>query len=249
MTVAKVEEIARLIEEAVLSGELAPGTELPQRQLSEALGVSRTPVREALRQVAARGFLSLDGKRGARVRFPSHEELKEAYLVRAELEELAARLAAENITRAQLKALRAAERRVAQLTKSFRKATGEHELRGVTVDFGRANLEFHDLILDAAHAPYLKQVTQAVRLNSHVSWSNSPKLDQLYETAIAQHHGIVEAIAAKDLAVGELAKQHILDSLEVVEEMFANVLPPRWPLVGTIVPQRNQGRDRSRIHE
>jgi DNA-binding GntR family transcriptional regulator len=114
---------------------------------------------------------------------------------------------------------------VEKLTIALRNGTGEHELRGLTADYARANRDFHDAILDAAHAPYLKQVTQAVRLRASFAWSTSPRLEQLYQTAVAQHHEIVEAIAARDSKAGELARQHILDSLEVLEEMLANVLP------------------------
>jgi DNA-binding GntR family transcriptional regulator len=221
-----VDEIAEILEEAIISGELAPGTAVPQRQLAEELGVSRTPVREALRQVAARGLVTLEGKRGALVRKPRHEELAESYVIRAELEGLAARLAAERITRTQLKELRAAERRIEELTKAWHRAKGVHEMEGLSTEYARANLDFHDIIYDAAHSPLLKETVQRIRLSSHVIWKTNPELERLFEMVVEQHQGIVEALAERDPNAGELAKQHILDSLLVVEEMFANVLPP-----------------------
>ena len=90
----KADDIAVLIEEAIVSGELEPGSVLRQEQLSERFGVSRTPVREALRRLAALGLVSFVPNRGVRVRTMSHGDLREAFLVRAELEGLVTELAA-----------------------------------------------------------------------------------------------------------------------------------------------------------
>ena len=90
----KADDIALVIEEAIVSGELAPGTVLRQEQLSEQFNVSRTPVREALRRLAALGLVSFVPNRGVRVRTISREELHEAFMVRAELESLATEVAA-----------------------------------------------------------------------------------------------------------------------------------------------------------
>src|SRR5881394_4192528 len=94
----KADDIAVVIEEAIVSGELAPGTVLRQEQLSERFKVSRTPIREALRRLAALGLVSFEPNRGVRVRTLSRDELREAFLVRAELESLATELAAERMT-------------------------------------------------------------------------------------------------------------------------------------------------------
>ena len=79
----KADDIALMIEEAIVSGELAPGTVLRQEQLSEQFNVSRTPVREALRRLAALGLVSFVPNRGVRVRTISRDELHEAFMVRA----------------------------------------------------------------------------------------------------------------------------------------------------------------------
>ena len=105
----KADEIALVIEQAIVSGELLPGTVLRQEQLSERFAVSRTPVREALRRLAALGLVSFEPNRGVRVRTLSPEELREAFLVRAELESLATELAAPRMTETDLDALERAE--------------------------------------------------------------------------------------------------------------------------------------------
>ena len=93
----KADDIALVIEEAIVSGELSPGTVLRQEQLSDQFEVSRTPIREALRKLAALGLVSFEPNRGVRVRTITREELREAFLVRAELESLATEAAAARI--------------------------------------------------------------------------------------------------------------------------------------------------------
>ena len=105
----KADDLALALEEAIVSGEIAPGTVLRQEQLSEQYEVSRTPVREALRRLAALGLVQFVPNRGVRVRTLSREELREAFLVRAELESLATFLAVPRIDDAGLAALDEAE--------------------------------------------------------------------------------------------------------------------------------------------
>src|SRR5262245_64878700 len=116
----KADDIAVVIEEAIVSGELAPGSVLRQEQLSERFDVSRTPVREALRRLSALGLVSFEPNRGVRVRSISAGELREAFLVRAELEALATEVATPKMTPDDLAALDAAERRFGELTLELR---------------------------------------------------------------------------------------------------------------------------------
>src|SRR5215471_13820524 len=116
----KADDIAVLIEEAIVSGELEPGSVLRQEQLSERFGVSRTPVREALRRLAALGLVSFVPNRGVRVRTLSYDELEQAFLVRAELEALVTEIAAAKLTDDALAELGACEQRFARLTKELR---------------------------------------------------------------------------------------------------------------------------------
>src|SRR5881392_455313 len=116
----KAEDIARVLEDEIVAGVISPGVVLRQEHISERFAVSRTPVREALRRVAALGLVSFVPNRGVRVRTLSHEELREAFLVRAELESLVTELAAEKMTTDDLRELEECERRFARLTKELR---------------------------------------------------------------------------------------------------------------------------------
>src|SRR5881296_1452486 len=111
----KADDIALALEDDIVSGRIAPGTVLRQEQLSDRFAVSRTPIREALRRLAALGLVSFVPNRGVRVRTISREELHEAFMVRAELESLATELAATKMTDESLAELDAAEKRFSRL--------------------------------------------------------------------------------------------------------------------------------------
>src|SRR5262249_60388019 len=116
----KADEIALALEEAIVSGELQPGTVLRQEQVSAQYAVSRTPVREALRRLSALGLVSFEPNRGFRVRTLSREEMWEAFLLRAELEALCTGVAAEKMTEEDLAELEAAEKRFARPARAVR---------------------------------------------------------------------------------------------------------------------------------
>src|SRR3970282_1647269 len=105
----KADDIALALEEAIVSGEIPPGSTLRQEHLSEQFQVSRTPVREALRRLAALGLVTFEPNRGVRVRMLSLDEIREAFLVRAELEGLATEIATLKMTDEDLADLARAE--------------------------------------------------------------------------------------------------------------------------------------------
>ena len=105
---ALVDELAQRIQTRVLNGDLPMGTRLRQETLAAEFGVSRTPVREALRKLQASGLVEVQPRRGAVVRGPNAREIREAYEVRAELEGLAAELATTRVRDEELYRLRVA---------------------------------------------------------------------------------------------------------------------------------------------
>src|SRR6187431_2138855 len=117
----KADDIAGILEDEIVGGLIAPGTVLRQEQLSERFEVSRTPIREALRRLAALGLVSFEPNRGVRVRTLAREDLREAFLVRSELESLATELATPRMTDEELAALDAAEARFSALTVELRR--------------------------------------------------------------------------------------------------------------------------------
>jgi DNA-binding GntR family transcriptional regulator len=227
MVGTKADDLAFALEEAIVSGELAPGTVLRQEQLSERYAVSRTPVREALRRLAALGLVSFVPNRGVRVRTLSREELREAFLVRAELESLATELATPRITEDGLAALDEAERRFSELTLELRRRAREGTQDGTLVsNWVRANHSFHDVIYAAADAPFVERLAKSARRSffTHVVWAAGLDIDHLYEQNDLQHRAIREAIAARSAQGARLlAREHVLASGRMLETILDQV--------------------------
>jgi DNA-binding GntR family transcriptional regulator len=226
----KADDIAIVLEEAIVSGEIEPGTVLRQEQLSERYHVSRTPVREALRRLAALGLVSFVPNRGVRVRTLSRDELREAFLVRAELESLATELAVPRMGEAELAALDEAASRFADLTEALRDRTrGDDERRGLTSEWMRANHGFHDVIYAAANAPLVERLAKSARRSffGPAVWRpGGAELDQRYEQNVREHQAIRDAIAAGSAnGARALAREHVLSSgrlLELILEHMSN---------------------------
>jgi DNA-binding GntR family transcriptional regulator len=216
-----VDEVGTRISTAIMVGELPVGTWLRQEALAKRFGVSRQPIREALRQLQATGMVEVFPNRGAVVRGPSPREIVEAYLVRSELEGLAAELATERLTSEILDRLREAE-------SAFRHAA-EEALDSTIGDFvhgdhgwGQANDAFHETILVAADVPVLAETIRSLHktIPRNLTWSaiRSPAL--LAEN-IHQHEAIRGALEAGDASAARRAMTgHIRNSGELIAEWF-----------------------------
>ena len=218
----KADDIARVLEDEIVGGAIAPGTVMRQEQLSERFEVSRTPVREALRRLAALGLVTFEPNRGVRVRSISPGELREAHLVRAELEALATEVATPRMTAADLTALDDAEQRFSELTLELRNQARRGEARdsSLFVEWMQANYAFHDVIYAAAAMPLVERLAKGARrtfIGDRV-WSARAELDELYAKNDLQHRAIREAISAGSAAGARLlAREHVLSSGRLIE--------------------------------
>ncbi|HET7554551.1 MAG TPA: GntR family transcriptional regulator [Gaiellaceae bacterium] len=220
--------MARALEDAIVSGEIAPGSVLRQETLSERFGVSRTPIREALRRLVATGLVSFEPNRGVRVRTISPEELREAFLVRAELEALVTELAVPRFDKARLLALRAAEADFARLTDELLERGREPDERNaLTGEWVRANYRFHDVIYEAAQVPFVEAVAKSARRTFLSRWrAGGPEIDDLYRQNTREHHAIVSAIEARSAGgARSLAHEHVLHSCRLLEVILDHVAP------------------------
>lgn len=223
----KADDIALVIEEAIVSGELEPGTVLRQEQLSEQFRVSRTPVREALRRLAALGLVSFVPNRGVRVRTISREELHEAFLVRAELEGLATEVAARKLTPDDLAELESAETRFAAISQELRALEPGEARRSIMGEWVRANHAFHDVIYRAADLPLVEQLAKSARrsFSGPAVWApGDHSIDGLYARNAEQHRAIRQALAAgSPTGARELAREHVLSSFVLLETILEQV--------------------------
>jgi DNA-binding GntR family transcriptional regulator len=200
-----VDRLATAIQARVLSGAVARGVRLPQEALAAEFGVSRTPVREALRKLHATGLVELVPNRGAIVRGPSAREIREAYVVRAELEGLAAELAAVRISDHDLLRLREAEalfrRSVTSLVARRRRRRREPRWADEST-WVRANDLFHQAILDAAANARLSATIADLHRTfpRDLTWSALDGNSRLLEENVEQHAVILQAIERRDAA-------------------------------------------------
>ncbi len=223
----KADDIALALEEAIVSGEIPPGSVLRQEHLSEQFQVSRTPVREALRRLAALGLVSFEPNRGVRVRMLSRDELREAFLVRAELESLATQIATPKMSAADLVALEEAERRFSRATRELVEMShaGRQDI-ALARRWLLANHAFHDVIYAAAEVPLIERMAKAARRTFLMKpvWATGADLDELYLKNDRQHRAIREAITARSPEGARvLAREHVLSSGRLLEAILGKV--------------------------
>ena len=223
---ALVDEIASAIRQNVATGRYPMGSRLYQEELASKFAVSRTPVREALRQLQAEGLIVVIPRRGAIVRGPSPREILEAYRVRAEIEGLAAELAATWILDDELRTLSETRSLFNDVLDKVSKATHGNEPYDVTEvasAWVEANDLFHELIQAAARNVILRRTIvflhqsiprgltgQALLANGHLLKSN-----------VDEHSGIYEALANRDgKRARELMCDHVIRSGEIAASWF-----------------------------
>ena len=229
-----VDGIASSLQARILSGAIPRGLRLRQEALALEFGVSRTPVREALRKLQASGVVELLPNRGAVVRGPSAREIREAYEVRAELEGLAAELATSRIGDDGLRRLREAEalfrRSVATIVARRQRSSSAHWDDEST--WVRANDLFHQAILDAAGNARLSATIADLHraFPRDLTWAPLSGNSRLLAENVAQHAAVLEAIEQGD--AGEARRrivEHVRSAGELVTRHFERATAATGP--------------------
>jgi DNA-binding GntR family transcriptional regulator len=220
-----VERLAAAIQSRVLSGEIATGVRLRQETLASEFGVSRTPVREALRKLESTGLVTVEPRRGAVVRGPSAREVRDAYAVRAELEGFAAESAVTHIRDEELARLCDAE----QLFRNSIEEVIDDRRRGVErhwsteSEWERANTLFHQVIQQAAGNRQLLLTIAHLHLSfpRDLTWSALSNSTHLLEENIEQHRRVLSAIERRD---GAEARRAMTEHVRSAGELVARLL-------------------------
>jgi DNA-binding GntR family transcriptional regulator len=199
--------IKDVILQRIVSHEYPPGARLVETRIAQELGVSQAPVREALRDLEQLGCVVHEPFRGCSVRAFSAEELLEAFPVRAALEALAARLAAEQMTEDELLLM-------AELLERMRDAAR----RGDAHDQSQANASFHATIVRAARNATLERQWAFLEPYSRTYLTVSqPGLD--LQALSERHVPILDALRARDGdAAAEAMHKHLMDAAELLKE-------------------------------
>lgn len=203
-------EIANRLRQMILEGQLKPGEKVNEKLLTERFGVSRTPLREALKVLASEGLLDLIPHRGAVITRQSEEELAEVFRVLAVLEGLAGELAAENADDAALEEIDALTRR---LRESF-----ERSERPV---YFQINQAIHRAILAAAGNETLQRSHELLAYRVQRARYQANLTPERWRAAVEEHEAIAAALRARDAQqAGSLMKAHLLRKFAAIRNQL-----------------------------
>ncbi|MGI6586306.1 MAG: GntR family transcriptional regulator [Gracilibacteraceae bacterium] len=206
------EVVFDLIRGAIISGMLKPGERLMEVQLAEKMGVSRTPIREAIRKLELEGLVIMIPRKGAYVADLSIKNITDVLEVRAALEGLASGLAAIRMTEEEIKELELVARH-------FEQAMNSNDVEGII----QTDIEFHEKIFKSTRNEKLQQLA-----NSLMEQVQRFRIMYVNKSAksvnlIKEHYKIVEAISKRNRAVAEnIAKIHIQNAEKDMMRMLGN---------------------------
>ncbi|GAA4169581.1 GntR family transcriptional regulator [Gryllotalpicola koreensis] len=214
---ALVDEIAGKIRERIMNGDIPIGAQLRQAELASDFGVSRTPIREALRQLQTGGLIEVVPNRGAVVRVPAPWEVREAYEVRAELEALAAVRAVSRISRQDLARLRTANQQM------YDRSQGSDESQERALASRKENDVFHTTIAEIAANARLARMIEEI--NETFPRNVSAQLlvgdERHREENYQEHLRIIEAIENGDVEAARAeTRAHVVSAGEQLARWY-----------------------------
>ncbi|KON81879.1 GntR family transcriptional regulator [Azoarcus sp. PA01] len=198
---ALYQEVAERLRQRIYSHDLAPGTWVDEQALADDYGISRTPLREALKVLASEGLVTLKPRRGCYVTEISERDLDEIFTVMALLEGQCAHISARKATDADLDRLR-------KIHEKLEKAAGGGDIDG----YFEANQAFHQALQKITDNRWLLQVIEdlrkVIKLSRHHSLFSEGRLEQ----SLAEHRDILAALAERDAERAELLMRTHIDS-------------------------------------
>ena len=206
------QQVCDVLRSRILTNDYEPGFTLREEAIASELDVSRVPVREALRQLAADGLVNLVPRHGAIVSSFSLAEFLDAYRVRESLEVLALRLSIPRLTQRDVDHLR-------ELELGMERCADRDDVEG----FFSLNADFHRFFVDASANSYLQGIHRQLSAQMRRYQSPSLTLRGGLERSMAQHREVLDAVAARDVdaAVSSMS-EHIQAPQRILEEMLAN---------------------------
>ncbi len=204
------QEVAVRLRQRIVEGQLGPGAKLNERELAELLNVSRTPLREAIKMLAAEGLVELLPNRGAVVAQMSAQDVADTFEVIAGLEGQSGELAAQRITEAELAEIRA-------LHFEMMAAYTRRDLP----TYYRLNAQIHTHINAAARNPVLAQTWRTVNARLQALRFRSNFDEAKWKRAVKEHERMVELLAARDAAaLRALLVEHLMHKRDAVLELM-----------------------------
>ena len=198
------------LREAILKGELKPGERLMELQLAAKLGVSRTPIREAIRKLELEGLVLMIPRKGAEVAKISEKSLRDVLEVRRSLEELAIELACQRMSDSDIEDLELAQN-------AFREAV----TAGDAMTIAETDEHYHDIIYNGTGNNRLVQILNNLREQMYRYRVGYLKDENNYPTLMKEHKDIVEGLVRKNKTqVTETMHQHVKNQAVAVKAMI-----------------------------
>ena len=200
------------LREAILKGELKPGERLMELQLAAKLGVSRTPIREAIRMLEQEGLAVTIPRRGAEVAKMTEKDMQDVLQVREALDELAASIACELITEEEMEQLE-------QAAEEFETATNTKDIKRIA----DTDMTFHDIIYHATRNPKLVNILNNLREQMYRYRVEYLKDEQNYPVLLKEHGEILAGFRErnKDMVTDSMRK-HVVNQAAAVKTMIQN---------------------------
>ncbi len=211
------EELTARIREMIFSGELVGGERVPEQKLCDRFGISRTPLREALKVLGNEGLLDLLPNRGARVAVLKPEDVDEIFPVMGALEALAGELACRRLTETEFAEIRALHYQMAV----------HHAKRELTPYF-RLNQQIHEMILDAAANPTLANQMRSLSGRIRLARFRANMTQARWDQAMKEHEDMLAALEARDGArLADVLKRHLENKRLTVKQAIAEGVAER----------------------
>ncbi len=202
------EVVFHTLRDAILRGELEPGEHLMEVQLANKLGVSRTPIREAIRQLQTEGLVIMTPRKGAVVAEITREDLTDVLEVRITLEKMAVALACENINQDEIERLKKSQQELENML-------GNDKL----TDIANKDEEFHDIIYGASRNKRLIQILNNLREQLYRYRIEYIKDEQKWVTLVEEHNLLIAAIENKDIEEAKnVIRKHIDNQRKTILE-------------------------------
>jgi len=204
------EQAAQRLRQMLVEGRITPGAKLNERELSERLNVSRTPLREAIKMLAAEGLVELLPNRGAVAVALTEEDILHTFEVMAGLEAQAGELAAQRIS----------EQEFAEIQAMHFEMMAAYTRRDLSAYYA-LNSRIHSAISAAARNPVLSQVYQQVNARLQALRFRSNQDGEKWKNAMKEHEKMIDALARHDAAaMREVLLSHLRNKREVVLEQL-----------------------------
>ncbi|MEO0911315.1 MAG: GntR family transcriptional regulator, partial [Pseudomonadota bacterium] len=200
------------LRDLIIEGKLPPGTKVPERELCERYGVSRTPMREALKVLAVDGLVWLEPNRGAWVSKITIDDLEEVFPVMGALEALSGELACERIT----------DKQIASIRDTHNDMVKYYEARDLTQYF-RANQAIHEAILDAAGNTELTAMYRSLSARIRRARYIANMTEERWKKAVEEHEQILAALEKRQgHELGQILRLHLASKFETVRQWLSD---------------------------